>query len=209
LSIAQISYKTIFSKKDKSKMIPVQIQVEGDTIDQSYVMDIDGPKSYKLKKCSELVSQLLDEREELDPDNEEPIQILVSGQGFAANEIKIAFAYMEHYDFNLPDYGKIISTDIRKNCHDEYDATLANSYNLENIKILHSCATFFQIRSLTRLCYIRIGCEVFMNTNESGAVQKMMDKFKIEHAYTIHTEQSLKNQYPFLKGTIEKNIYNS
>ena len=171
-------------------MIPVQIQVEGDSIEESYVLDIEGSKTAKLKACSELVNQLLEEREELDPDNDEPIQILISGQGFTANEVKIAFAYMEHYDFNCPDYGKIISNDIRKNCHGDYDANLASSYNLENIKILHQCASFFQIKSLVRLCYIRIGVEVFMNTNESGAVQKMMDKFGIAQAYTIHTEQS-------------------
>ena len=54
--------------------------------------------------------------------------------------------------------------------------------------------------------YIRVGSEVFINTNESGAVTKMMQKFNIQSTYTIHTEQELKNKYPFLSGHGDKNI---
>ena len=180
--------------------VPLEIQVEGDDISEALNIAFDPSKAMKLKPCSDLVGHLLDEREELDPDNEEPIQILVSGQQFGANEVRTAFDYLEYYGYNPPDYGKIISNDLRKNCKDDYDTKLISNYNLDTIKRLHSCASFFQIRSLTRLCYIRIGCEVYMNTNESGAVQKMMDKFSIMETYTIHTEQSLKNQYPFLKS---------
>ena len=144
-----------------------------------------------MKSCSDLIAQMLDEREELDPENDEPIQILVSGQQFSGKEVKIAFNYLEHYKYCPPDYGKIISNVIKKNCRDDYDTALIMQYDLNNIKLLHSVASFFQIRSLTRLCYIRIGIEVYMNTNESGAVTKMCEKFAITETYTITTEKLL------------------
>ena len=181
--------------------LTIQITVEGDSIEDHCTLNFDPIKAQKLKECSELVGHMYDERYELDPDNTEPIQIHICGQGFGGNDLKTAINYLEHYDYIPPVYGKIISNELRKNCQDEYDTKLAHSYNFDTIKRLHSCASYFQISSQTKLCYIRIGCEFYINTNESGAVQKMMDKFGIMEAYTIQTETELKNQYPFLKNT--------
>lgn len=186
--------------------VQVDIQVEGDSIEESVNLSFPANVAQQLKPCSDLIAQMLDEREELDPENEEPIQILVSGQQFSGKEVEVAFNYLKHYNYTPPEYGKIISNVIKKNCRDDYDTALAMEYNLGNIKNLHSVASFFQIRSLARLCYIRIGIEVYMNTNESGAVGKMCDKFGITEPYTITTEQNLKSQYPFLKNVHEKQI---
>ena len=186
--------------------VQLEIQVEGDSIEDAVNQSFPANIAAQMKSCSDLIAQMLDEREELDPENDEPIQILVSGQQFSGKEVKIAFNYLEHYKYCPPDYGKIISNVIKKNCRDDYDTALIMQYDLNNIKLLHSVASFFQIRSLTRLCYIRIGIEVYMNTNESGAVTKMCEKFAITETYTITTEQALKNQYPFLKNVHEKMI---
>ena len=171
-------------------MCEVQINVEGDSIEDALTLNFSADKAAKLKNCSDLIAMLLDERMDIDPDNDEPIEISIdSGIGFSSEEVTKAFKYLEHYNFEPPEYGKIISQEIKRNCKDEYDAGLIDSYDLATIKQLHNCAGYFQIKSLLKLCYIKIGCEVYMDTNQSGAVQKMMEKFNINETYTIHTEQ--------------------
>jgi hypothetical protein len=154
-----------------------------------------------LRECSLIVGQQLDERESLDPDNTDDLEIPLEGgpsQQFKVEHVDKAVDYLRHHNFKPPTYGKVISGDLSKNASDPYDVYLVGSYQIVGIRPLHACAEFLQIESLSKLCLIRVGTEVYIDTNESGAVQKIMSKLKITQVYTVQTEVELKGKYPFL-----------
>ena len=55
------------------------------------------------------------------------------------------------------------------------------------------------MRNLKHLCYFYIGCKIFIDTNEPGALEKIKKEYGIESDYSINVEMDLKKQYPFLK----------
>merc|ERR1711935_403370 len=100
---------------------------------------------------------LMEERDDLDPDNTEAIVVQIGSHEFGISHIRKAIEYLEHYDYQPPKYGKIISHDLRKNLVDDYDAEFAGGFSMLTIKPIHACAEYLQIFSLKELCLIRIG----------------------------------------------------
>jgi purine nucleoside phosphorylase len=54
------------------------------------------------------------------------------------------------------------------------------------------------IKSLANVCYVKIGTEIFINTNKVGSLNAIKEKYGIVGDYTIQVEVDLKKQYPFM-----------
>ena len=87
----------------------VKITVNGETF------EYDSATASQLKQCSGLIRDQLEERAELDPDNTDPLEIQISGQDFGKEEVGIVMDYLAHYNYNPPQFGKIISNTLREN----------------------------------------------------------------------------------------------
>ena len=142
----------------------------------SKTWEFDSHQAADLKGCSELIKIQIEEREELDPDNEEPIEIeIFSNDLFQESHVEECFEYLRKNGYKPPEYGKVISGTIEKNIEDDAGKDLAAKYDMITIKPLGSAAQYLQIKSLMRLCLIRVATEVYIDTNQSGAVQLMME----------------------------------
>ena len=172
----------------------VDIRIDNETL------SFDVEKAQKLRVCSELVNMLMEERDDCDPDNTEPIVVDIDTYEFRIEHIKKAIEYLEHYGYDPPKYGKIISRDIRKNLSGDYDSDFANNYTMLTIKPIHACADYLQIFSLKELCQIRIGSDIYIDSDEPGSIHALMKEHGLTDVYTIQTEVGLKKNYPFLRG---------
>lgn len=92
----------------------------------------------------------------------------------------------------------MISNKLEDHLEDPYDIELVKKYNPMNIKTLHAAANYLGIKSLVHLCFIRIGTEIFINTNTNGSIKAIKQKFGVEGDYTIQVELDLKKKYPFM-----------
>jgi hypothetical protein len=114
----------------------IDIQIEDETI------SFPPTHSQKLSACSELIRSLMEERDDLDPDNTDSILVTIDTHDFRMEHIRKTIDYLEHHNYNPPKYGKIISHDLRKNLADVYDSDFALGYTILTIKPIHACAEY-------------------------------------------------------------------
>ena len=111
-----------------------------------------GEEVNRLKNCSDAVKNLMDEREELDPDNTEDIELYVTSEKFMPIQVDQALDYLKNNNYNPPQYGKVISNILSKNVEDEAGRQLAEQYDFLTIHQLLAAAEYLQIPSLSKLC---------------------------------------------------------
>jgi hypothetical protein len=160
----------------------VQIKIEEETL------SFPPATAQKLSLCSELIRTLMEERDDLDPDSTDSISVQIDTHDFTMSHIKKSIEYLEHYDYNPPKYGNIISHDLRKNLSDDWDSEFAASFTMLTIKPIHACAEYLQIFSLRELCLIRIGSEVFIDSEEPGSIFSLMKEHGLTDVYSVQTE---------------------
>lgn len=68
---------------------------------------------------------------------------------------------------------------------DAFDRDLVKDYNPNSIKSLHSASNYLGIKSLNNVIYIKIGTEIFINTNKVGSLNAIKEKYNINGDYTI------------------------
>ena len=88
-----------------------------------------GDEVNRLKNCCDSVKNLMDEREELDPDNTDDIEFLVVSEKFKPQQVDEALKYLKDNNYNPPQYGKVISNVLEKNVEDEPGRQLASKYD--------------------------------------------------------------------------------
>ena len=152
----------------------------------------------RIKSCSKLVKEIVEEAQELEPDREEDIELLIDSQKFKPAQIQESLEYLKSHNYNPPEYGKVISNQLEKNIEDEAGRLLVSKYDRITVSELLGCADYLQISSIEKLCLFRVAVEVFIDTNQPGAVNSMMEKFDIKSTYSVQTEIDLKKNYTFL-----------
>ena len=157
-----------------------------------------GDECEKLKSCSHMVKDRAEEVTESDPDTTEDIEIPITDDRFKPAQVDECIKYLKSHSYNPPIYGKVISNQIEKNIEDEAGRTQVSAYDRITVAKLLSCADFLQIPSIITLCLFRVAIEIFIDTNQAGAVNNMMEKFNITATYTVQTEVDLKAKFPFL-----------
>lgn len=177
---------------------PVVIYNEEHNINDEF-----GPAdAQKLRNCCALVHTQLESREMDEPDNTDPVRIPLILIEYTVADYKAAMDYLKRKNFAPEEYGKCISAEMTKNVQDSEDANLVGAETgfegMKSVRSLLKCASYLQITSLMTLCYLKVASCIYIDTNESGAVDKVKQAFNIDGNYTIETETNLKTKYPFL-----------
>lgn len=87
----------------------------------------------KLRNCCKLVENILEEREMNDGGNSEAIKIAIYMDRFGPQEYILAMNYIKHHNYDLPTYGKCISSNMENNVKDPEDVKLVCQNGYEGI----------------------------------------------------------------------------